>query len=51
MLYQGKIIADAPPDEFRHLSDPRVQQFLHGQAHGPLTDGDGETKSRVKANR
>jgi len=51
MLYQGKIIADAPPDEFRHLTDPRVQQFLHGQAHGPLTDGDGETKSRVKANR
>ena len=51
MLYKGKIIADAPPDEFRQLSDPRVQQFLHGQAHGPLTDGDGENKSRVKANR
>jgi phospholipid/cholesterol/gamma-HCH transport system ATP-binding protein len=45
MLYKGKIIADAPPDEFRHLADPRVQQFLHGQAHGPLTDG--ETKAAI----
>ena len=41
MLYKGKIIADAPPAEFRQLPDPRVQQFLHGQAHGPLTDENG----------
>jgi phospholipid/cholesterol/gamma-HCH transport system ATP-binding protein len=39
MIHQGRIIADAPPEEFRHLPDPRVQQFLHGRAHGPLTDG------------
>ena len=39
MLFRGRIIADAPPEEFRHLPDPRVQQFLHGRAHGPLTDG------------
>jgi phospholipid/cholesterol/gamma-HCH transport system ATP-binding protein len=45
MLYQGKIIADAPPAEFRNLEDPRVQQFLHGRAHGPLTDGDGDIAS------
>lgn len=37
MLYQGKIIAVAPPAEFRELSDPRVQQFIHGLAEGPLT--------------
>ena len=47
MLYKGKIIADAPPDEFRHLSDARVQQFLHGQAHGPMTDTDGERQAAV----
>ena len=37
MLYQGRIIAIAPPAEFRELADPRVQQFIHGLAEGPLT--------------
>jgi phospholipid/cholesterol/gamma-HCH transport system ATP-binding protein len=37
MLYQGKIIAAAPPDEFRRLEDPRIQQFINGEAEGPLT--------------
>lgn len=30
MLYGGRIIALAPPAEFRALEDPRVQQFLQG---------------------
>jgi phospholipid/cholesterol/gamma-HCH transport system ATP-binding protein len=38
MIYRGKIIADAPPAEFRRLEDPRVQQFIHGQAEGPLSE-------------
>ncbi len=38
MLHQGKIIAVAPPEEFRRLDDPRVQQFIHGRAEGPLGD-------------
>jgi len=38
MLYQGKIIAEAPPEEFRRLEDPRVQQFIHGKAEGPLSE-------------
>ena len=37
MLYQGKIIALAPPDEFRQLDNPIVQQFIHGRADGPLS--------------
>lgn len=37
MLHQGRIIAVAPPAEFRELDDPRVQQFIHGLAEGPLT--------------
>jgi phospholipid/cholesterol/gamma-HCH transport system ATP-binding protein len=37
MIHQGKIIADAPPEEFRRLDDPRVQQFIHGEAEGPLS--------------
>ncbi|HEY0783375.1 MAG TPA: ABC transporter ATP-binding protein [Thermoanaerobaculia bacterium] len=38
MLNNGKIIAQAPPEEFRRLDDPRVQQFIHGRAEGPLSD-------------
>ena len=38
MLHRGKIIASAPPEEFRRLDDPRVQQFIHGRAEGPLSE-------------
>jgi phospholipid/cholesterol/gamma-HCH transport system ATP-binding protein len=38
MIHKGKIIASAPPAEFRRLDDPRVQQFIHGRAEGPLSD-------------
>jgi phospholipid/cholesterol/gamma-HCH transport system ATP-binding protein len=46
MLHRGKIVALAPPDEFRELPDPRVQQFIHGLAAGPLTDRAGAQESR-----
>ena len=32
MLHRGKVIALAPPAEFRALPDPRVQQFLRREA-------------------
>jgi phospholipid/cholesterol/gamma-HCH transport system ATP-binding protein len=38
MLHRGKVIALAPPGEFEKLDDPRVRQFLEGEAHGPLTE-------------
>lgn len=38
MIHKGKIVAEAPPAEFRKLEDPRVQQFIHGRADGPLSD-------------
>ena len=38
MLHKGKIIAEAPPEEFRRLEDPRVQQFIQGRADGPLSE-------------
>jgi phospholipid/cholesterol/gamma-HCH transport system ATP-binding protein len=38
MLNRGKIIAEAPPEEFKRLEDPRVQQFIHGRADGPLSE-------------
>jgi phospholipid/cholesterol/gamma-HCH transport system ATP-binding protein len=48
MIHQGKIIAEAPPEEFRHLEDPRIQQFIHGQAEGPLSE---ENAARNKAEK
>lgn len=38
MLYNGRIIAVGTPDEIKHSSDPVVQQFITGSAHGPITD-------------
>lgn len=39
MLYQGKIIEDAPPDQFKKSSNPVVQQFLSGSTEGPILEG------------
>jgi phospholipid/cholesterol/gamma-HCH transport system ATP-binding protein len=38
MLYDGRIIAAGTPEEIKHSSDPVVQQFITGSAHGPITD-------------
>jgi len=38
MLYEGKIIADGPPEEFRHSSNPVVTQFVEGRTEGPILD-------------
>ncbi|MEO8190527.1 MAG: ABC transporter ATP-binding protein [Acidobacteriota bacterium] len=37
LLYGGKIIFQAPPDEFLSSQDPAVKQFVEGSAEGPLT--------------
>ena len=36
MLYQGHVRMLGAPDEFRHAVDPIVQQFITGQAEGPM---------------
>jgi len=38
LLFRGRIVAAAPPEEFRALEDPRVQQFIRGLPSGPLTE-------------
>jgi phospholipid/cholesterol/gamma-HCH transport system ATP-binding protein len=38
MLYQGKIIEDAPPDRFRVSANPVVHQFVTGTTEGPITE-------------
>lgn len=37
LLYGGKIIFQAPPEEFLSSQDPAVRQFVDGSAEGPLT--------------
>ncbi len=39
MLYQGKVIIDASPDELKQSNDPVVQQFLSGSTEGPILEG------------
>lgn len=38
MLYEGKIIEDAEPEQFKRSRNPVVVQFLSGATHGPMTD-------------
>ena len=39
MLYQGKIIEDAPPEQFKQSNNPVVAQFLSGSTEGPILEG------------
>ena len=39
MLYNGKIIAVATPNEIRNTNDPVVRQFITGAGKGPITEG------------
>jgi len=36
MLYQGRIIEIGTPEEIKNSKNPVVQQFIHGQAEGPI---------------
>ena len=39
MLYQGAVIADAAPDQFKKSDHPVVRQFLSGSTEGPILEG------------
>jgi phospholipid/cholesterol/gamma-HCH transport system ATP-binding protein len=34
--YQGKIVAQGTPDEIRNNPHPFLQQFVRGEADGPI---------------
>lgn len=36
MLYDGRIVAEGPPDVMLHHEDPLVQQFIRGELSGPI---------------
>jgi len=38
MLYQGRIIEDAPTEEFKKSQNPVVRQFLSGSTEGPILE-------------
>ena len=38
MLYDGEIIEVGTPDEIRSSKNAYIQQFIHGQAEGPIKD-------------
>ncbi len=38
MLYNGKIVAVGTPEELRKSDNQIVQQFIHGQAEGPIKE-------------
>ena len=37
LLHAGRILYEAPPDEFLRSDNPAVRQFVEGRAEGPLT--------------
>ena len=39
MLYQGKIIEEAEPEQFKQSKNPVVAQFLSGSTEGPILEG------------
>ena len=45
MLYEGQLIADGKPEEFRHSSNEVVAQFVEGRTEGPIFD---KTKHHTK---
>jgi phospholipid/cholesterol/gamma-HCH transport system ATP-binding protein len=36
MLYEGRMVAEGTPAEFRGTSDPLVRQFVNGEPDGPI---------------
>jgi phospholipid/cholesterol/gamma-HCH transport system ATP-binding protein len=48
LLYGGKILFEAPPEEFLASKDPAVRQFVDGSAEGPLTP-EGQVMGKRKS--
>jgi len=36
LLYEGRIVAEGTPEEFRNSTDTVVHQFVHGEPDGPI---------------
>jgi len=40
LIFEGKIVEIAPPEQFLKSTNPLVRQFVEGRAEGPMTQGD-----------
>jgi len=48
MFYRGQVIADGKPEEIKNSKHPVIQQFIHGEAHGPITEDESLIFGHVK---
>jgi len=48
MFYKGQIIADGKPEDIKNSNHPVIQQFIHGQAQGPITEDESLIFGHVK---
>ncbi len=48
MFYKGQVIADGKPEEIKNSKHPVIQQFIHGEAHGPITEDENLIFGHVK---
>ena len=48
MFYRGQVIADGKPEEIKNATHPVVQQFITGQAQGPITEDENLIFGHVK---
>ncbi len=48
MFYKGQVIADGKPEEIKNSKHPVIQQFIHGDAHGPITEDESLIFGHVK---
>ncbi len=48
MFYRGQVIADGTPQDIRNSTHPVVQQFIHGQADGPITEDESLIFGHIK---
>ncbi len=51
MLYEGKIVEIGTPDEIKNTSNPIVNQFVTGNAYGPITNNQNQGRSANITNR
>ncbi len=47
MLYEGEIVFSGTPSQIQDSENPVVHQFIHGYAHGPITETEEERLSRL----
>jgi phospholipid/cholesterol/gamma-HCH transport system ATP-binding protein len=48
MFYRGQVIADGKPEEIKNSKHPVIQQFIHGEAQGPITEDENLIFGHVK---